>query len=209
MIEAGTKLRLRRDDDGTEFSATVIDPAAPPAFVRLSQRDPRWALRKLGLTTGLENIGSHGCLITCFTMMLGRSDVGALNDELCRRNMFVAGSGNVYLDLSALGAKLLTVSSLYDRDPLPDVWQARLMAHVRAGKPAIVGVDFSPWPANAQYDEHYVYVTGLDDQDRLTIADPWPLSPEVAPQYFTPRYGRTVPIAACRVLLYERIGVSP
>ena len=156
MIEPGTKLRLRRDDDGTEFSATVIDPAAPPAFVRLSQRDPRWALRKLGFTTGLENIGSHGCLITCFTMMLGRSDVGALNDELCQRNMFVAGSGNVYLDLSALGAKLLTVSSLYDRDPLPDVWQARLMAHVRAGKPAIVGVDFSPWPANAQYDAHCV-----------------------------------------------------
>jgi len=208
VIEAGTKLRLRRDDDGTEFSATVIDPGAPPAFVRLSQRDSRWAVKKLGFTTGSETIGSHGCLISCFAMMLGRPDVGALNDDLCRRGMFVAGSGNVYLDLSALGAKLLTVSSLYDRNPLPDEWLARMIAHVRAGKPAIVGVDFSPWPANAQYDEHYVYVTGLDDQDRLTIADPWPLPSESSPQYMYPRYGRTAPIAACRVLLYERIGVS-
>lgn len=209
MAEIGTKLRLRRDSDGQEFTATVIAPAPPPVPGALLQTDPRWATKRLGFTSGPETIGSHGCLIACFTKMLGRSDVGAMNDELKTRNMFVAGSGNVYLDIAAFGAKLVVASPQVAFKAMPDEWMARLYAHMRAGKPAIVGVDYIPWPNDAQYSEHYVLAYGLDENGKILISDPLPDASKGSNGYLCRRYGPDPAFAACRILLYETTGVSP
>lgn len=206
MTEIGTQLRLRRDSDGQEFTATVIAPRPPSQPEELLQTDPRWAAKRLGFTTGLETLGSHGCLLTCFTVMLGRSDVGAMNDDLKARNMFVAGSGNVYLDIAAFGAKLVVASPQVAFKSMPDEWMARLYAHMRAGKPAIIGVDYIPWPNDAQYSEHYVLAYGLDDNDRILIADPLPDPARGSNGYLCRRYGPEPAFAACRILLYELTG---
>ena len=211
MIKAGTTLRLR-SQAGEESTVTVLEAIEPkdPTPARLSQRDPRWAGKRLGLTDGPETIGSHGCLLTCMTRALGRSDVGALNDELVSRRMFAPNSGNVFWDLAPFGLHNVAISGLFDRREMPAEWMVRLISHVRAGKPAILGVDFNPWPSNAVYDEHYVFVTGIDNggvlvPDEIAIADPWPLPDEPAPPtHLTPRYGPNQAFAACRVLLYER-----
>lgn len=205
-MEIGTKMRLRRESDGQEFTATVIAPATPPGPEALLQTDPRWAAKRLGFTNGPETIGSHGCLIACFTKMLGRSDVGAMNDELKTRNMFVAGSGNVYLNIAALGASLVGASEQVAFKSMSDAWMARLYAHLRAGKPAIVGVDYIPWPNDAQYSEHYVLATGLDETDRIMIADSLPDPAKGSNGYLCKRYGPDPAFAACRVLLYEFTG---
>lgn len=204
MIRPGTVLRLipPLGDDDRWTVVDVIDPAPG----RLSQRDPRWAAVKLGFTTGGETIGSHGCLITSMAKMLGRADAGAFNDELTSRHMFVAGTGLVFLDLAAFGFKLSQNSPLFDKVEMPIEWMGRLGAHLKAGKPAIIGVDFQPWPSNAQYDEHYVLATGIDDKGQISISDPWPTPDEAAPATLTPRYGRTNGIAVCRVLVYEPTG---
>ena len=204
MIRSGTKLRLR-SQAGDESDWIVVE-ATEPVPARLSQRDPRWAAVKLGFTAGGETIGSHGCLITSMAKMLGRADVGLFNDELTGRHMFVAGTGLVFLDLAAFGFKLTQNSPLFDKVEMPIEWMGRLGAHLKAGKPAIIGVDFQPWPSNAQYDEHYVLATGIDDKGQIQIADPWPTPDEVAPATLIPRYGRTSGIAVCRVLLYEPTG---
>lgn len=204
MIGPGTVLRLippLGDDDRW----TVVDVINPEP-VRLSQRDPRWAAKKLGFTNGGETIGSHGCLITCMTKMLGRADVGAFNDELVSRHMFVAGSGRVYLDLAAFGAKLLVRSPLYASTEMPAEWMTQLYAHLKAGKPAVLGVDFTPWPSNAQYDEHYVLAAGVDDKNQILISDPWPTPNESAPATLSPHYGPTNVFAVCQVILYEPTG---
>lgn len=206
MTEIGTTLRLRRDSDGQEFTATVIAPRVAWTPLELLQTDPRWAAKRLGFTTGAETLGSHGCLITCFTMMLGRSDVGAMNDGLKARNMFVAGSGNVYLDIAAFGARLVAASEQVAFKSMPDGWMARLYAHLRAGKPAILGVDYIPWPNDAQYSEHYVLAWGLDDNDRILIADPLPDLAKGSNGYLCRRYGPDPAFAACRILLYELTG---
>lgn len=204
MIRSGTKLRLR-SQAGDESDWIVVE-ATEPVSARLSQRDPRWAAVKLGFTTGGETIGSHGCLITSMAKMLGRADVGAFNDELTSRHMFVAGTGLVFLDLAAFGFKLSQNSPLFDKVEMPIEWMGKLGAHLKAGKPAIIGVDFQPWPSNAQYDEHYVLATGIDDKGQIQISDPWPTPDEAAPATLTPRYGKTNGIAVCRVLLYEPTG---
>jgi len=204
MIGPGTVLRLK-SPAGDEGFWTILE-AIEPSLSRLSQRDPRWAGKKLGFTTGGETIGSHGCLITCMTKMLGRADVGAFNDELTSRRMFVAGTGLVFLDLAAFGFKLAHNSPLFDKVEMPIEWMGRLGAHLKAGTPAIIGVDFQPWPSNAQYDEHYVLATGIDGKGQIQIADPWPTPDEAAPLTLSPRYGKTNGIAVCRVLLYEPTG---
>lgn len=209
MIEIGTTLRLRRDSDGQEFTATVVGPNAPAKPVDLRQNDPRWASRRLGLTSGPETIGSHGCLITCFAMMLGRTDVGEMNEALKARNMFVPGSGIVYLDIAAFGARLVGASEQVAFKSMPGEWMARLYAHLRAGKPAILGVDYLPWPSDAQYSEHYVLAQGVDENDRILISDPLPDPAKGSNGYLCRRYGPDAAFAACRVLLYEPTGGSP
>ncbi len=204
MIRSGTKLRLR-SQAGDESDWIVVE-ATEPVSARLSQQDPRWAGKKLGFTNGGETIGSHGCLITCMTKMLGRADVGLFNDELVSRHMFAAGTGLVFLDLAAFGFKLKHNTPLFDKVEMPAEWMNHLYGWLRAGWPAIIGVDFQPWPSNAQYDEHYVLATGIDDKDQITIADPWPTPDEVAPATLTTRYGRTNAIAVCKVMLYEPTG---
>ena len=48
MTEIGTTLRLRRDSDGQEFTATVIAPRVAWTPLELLQTDPRWAAKRLG-----------------------------------------------------------------------------------------------------------------------------------------------------------------
>ena len=120
MIKVGTSLRLR-SQAGKETVVTLLEAMEPkdPTPARLSQRDPRWATKTLGFATGGETIGSHGCLIPAMTGMLGRADVGAFNDELASRHMFVAGTGLVFLDLAAFGCKLTQYSPLFDKVEMP------------------------------------------------------------------------------------------
>ena len=199
-ISTGSTIYLR-DAEG-RITPYVIERVETPVPGRLSQRDPRWAGIQL-FEDHRCTIGSDGCLITCMAMMLGRRDVGEWHDVLRAARWFVTNTAYVRLDLSQWGATLVGLSDLYDTSHFPDAWTARLLAHLRAGKPAILGVDFSPWPQDAQYGEHYVLATGIEG-DTIQIADPWPVpdASEVA-NTLVPRYGATNTIALCRALLYE------
>jgi len=53
-------------------------------MILLSQRDERWSNEKLGFSTD-TTIGSHGCLITCLSMIWG-SDPVKINDWLKNNN---------------------------------------------------------------------------------------------------------------------------
>ncbi|MBX7215269.1 MAG: hypothetical protein K1X39_14775 [Thermoflexales bacterium] len=177
---------------------------AEPPSQALSQRDPRWANQRLGSTVGPETIGSHGCLITCMTMVAGRNNVGTFNDDMLALGKFVPGSGNAFLNLPELGLHLSELSPLYDQKAMPANWIDKLLAWVRSGKPAIIGVDFRPSPQNTQYDEHYVLVRGVDDHDAIEIIDPWTLPGAATNEMLVPRYGRNNAAALCRFMLYEK-----
>lgn len=75
----------------------------------LSQRDPAWASTKLGFSN--KTIGTHGCTLTCLSMLLQsvgyaglRPDV--LNDQLKRANAFAQGNLIVWARVAAIYPKL-------------------------------------------------------------------------------------------------------
>lgn len=202
--------------------------APAPRYSALSQRDPRWKDQKLGNTTDPSvTIGDYGCLLTCFTILINSAldkpmMVGEVN-EIRRSNGGFLPTGpyggyaaRFNVDDETRGAvKVGWFSERFEQDAPADV-VGRLGAHLADGQPAIVEVDFFPadsddpkYPPQPGRQMHFVIAlpthwagkvtTAAATESAVMIIDPW--DGQIKP--LTPRYGKTLPRAVVRAVLYE------
>lgn len=138
-----------------------------------SQRDSKWASKKLG--TGTITIGTAGCLLTCLAMVAkyyGKdTDPDRMNQSLigvngfAQQNLYIWGSINkVYGDISE-------PKRVPTPNPLTSAQFAEIDAELAAGRPVIIEVDFVP--STASVDMHFVVLTGKDSNGNYIVADPW------------------------------------
>jgi len=168
-----------------------------------SQRDPRWADIRLGLS-GQETIGLAGCLMTCVASLVRDiagldTDPGRLNRWLARNGGYLDGNLFVFASVAKLGLKL--------KDVVPCMQTAapvgRITETLAAGGGVLVKVDFDPGGAIQQ---HWVRVLELKADDAV-VMDPW-LPPGNEVYWLMPRYA--IPAwpdpatAILHIALYER-----
>lgn len=117
----------------------------------LNQRDKRWSSIKLGF--GTSTIGSHGCFLTCLSMIVDKTPPEV--------NEILKKAGAFYKDLiisdkaaAALGLRYLGKETDINKPP---TWY-----------PSIKEVDMSPAPGKTQ---HFVLRILFDGRKR--IIDPW------------------------------------
>ena len=117
----------------------------------LSQRDPRWKDIKLG--TGATTISSHGCLITCLSMLAGTTP-DVVNEELKRVGGYQNGNLVIWsaLDRTNLGLRFIERSRVYNNEKVSN------------NLPCIVEVDGSRIGAK----QHFVLYIG-----NKRMIDPW------------------------------------
>lgn len=139
----------------------------------LSQHDPRWATQRLGTVNG-TTIGSHGCLVTCMTMLANyyghQITPSQMDDWLTVNQGYV--QGNLYrndafprefIDCTFQGSLLCT------NIPAP---LNRINESLDKGYPAVIMLDFDHDP-NDGIQTHFVLVVGRDDAGNYIINDPW------------------------------------
>jgi len=120
-------------------------------MIPLSQRDPRWKDIKLG--TGATTISSHGCLITCLSMLAGTTP-DVVNEELKRVGGYQNGNLVIWsaLDRTNLGLRFIERSRVYNNEKVSN------------NLPCIVEVDGSRIGAK----QHFVLYIG-----NKRMIDPW------------------------------------
>jgi hypothetical protein len=169
-----------------------------------SQKDPQWSDHQLG--HGQQSIGSWGCLMTCFAMMLtayGRSTNPAeLNQELKGNETALGfnGSSVQFIAPTAVLPGLRQGRNLrsWAQPEVPvTVWQdgadpiQRIDLALAAGQAVIAQVDFQPIDSNI--DQHWVIIVqrtpGGDD---YLIVDPIVPADQVSdqPRSLMRKYGR-------------------
>jgi len=134
--------------------------------IKLSQRDQRWASKKLG-TSSVCTIGSDGCLLTCCSMVLhyfGHPVLpDSLNDQLVRVNGFYQGSRLVWGKVSELYSdvqfdwQVFNEGECADKPAPLDLIDRLLNEKI----PVIVKVDFNP---GGELNEHWVLIVGRSDE---------------------------------------------
>jgi hypothetical protein len=126
-----------------------------------SQRDPRWANKKLG--NSIYTIGTSGCVVTSLANLLsyfGYADTpDVVNDKLKRVNGFIGGLV-VWSAVSKVYRKVKWIYRYYSYNNIKVAWYV-YGKHI----PVIVKVDQSPAPG---VQSHFVLYVG----DRKLI-DPW------------------------------------
>ena len=177
------------------------------AITPLSQRDPRWAKTLLG-NSNVSTIGAYGCLITSMSMLCGLTPE-VLNMRMRPRGFQPAGSSceacAATFDVQKFAPSapaLGSVTASYATRPFPRPEINQLIAHLRAGRLAIVEVDMVPYPKNNQLDQHFVLAVaayGMAGAEQIVINDPW-FGDQVT---LTPRYGVTLPAALVRAIYYK------
>jgi hypothetical protein len=134
-----------------------------------SQRDNRWASILLGYNTSTYTIGSHGCLITCLSMLTNRTP-DTTNQILQSSGGFVSGGGLFIWNACAnLGLKQTYLSPKWD-GPVTDFGVTKAKELIDAGNPLLCEVDFNP--STIGEDMHFVLVIGYEGEN-FTMADPW------------------------------------
>ena len=135
---------------------------------KLLQRDNRWTNTILGYNTqAYENIGRFGCLLTCLTMAVnffGKNENPiTLNQKLKNVGGFVNGGSYVYNSIEKVfsdtdeGWVIISFDSIKSK--------------IDNNQPVIVEVDFNP--NTSSWDQHWVLVTGYQDNGELIINDPY------------------------------------
>lgn len=157
----------------------------------LGQRDDKWAKIRLGTNTEGMTIASHGCLLTIAAGMVGTTP-DKLNAAMIAAKMFIGarfgtwafyGSGNWPKKVRYIGQ-----TNRYPKTDFPQADIARVLAHVKAGKPMFLEVDMVPYPRNSREDMHFVYpvaVFGAPGAEQIVVNDPW-FADQVT---VMPRYG--------------------
>jgi hypothetical protein len=173
----------------------------------LSQRDARWAKKMLGNSNN-STIGVYGCLITSMAMLCGLTP-DVLNMRMKPRGFQPAGSACEACAATFDAAKfapgapaLASVTASYPTRPFPRTEIMQLVAHLRAGKLAILEVDMVPYPRNSQIDQHFVLavgVFGMAGAEQIIINDPW-FGDQTT---LVPRYGAMLSAALVRAIYYK------
>lgn len=122
------------------------------------QNDSRWKNIKLGF--GNTTIGSHGCFLTCLSMM-----VGITPDKV---NEILKNDGGFYKDLivSDKAAKVLGLKLLKGNSNIPG--KMTDINYMPDWSPSIKEVDMSPSPGKQQH-----FVLRIIKDDKRSIIDPW------------------------------------
>lgn len=151
----------------------------------LGQRDPRWASQRLGTVDG-TTIGSHGCIVTCMTMLAnyyGHPLTPSDMDNWLTDNLGYV-QGNLYRN-DAFGREF--PDCRFDQVIFCTAVPApldKIDASLKDGKPVVVMVDFDHDP-NDGIQTHFVLIVGREDNENYIINDPW-FGDQV---YFIARYG--------------------
>ena len=170
----------------------------------LSQRDDLWKDLKLG--NGACTIGSDGCLLTCFTMLCQSADVRTMDMWRMAHNGYSGAMASTFSLLDATKrVKYIpntTDQSRYIRTAFPDT--AKLQAHLDAGNPAIIEVNwyrrFRPVIWRWAYAMHFVLL-----MPNGQVYDPWPLPSEGQTVCNLLEYGKDIAEAVVRAIYYEVI----
>lgn len=139
----------------------------------LSQRDNRWKDQRLGTVNG-TTIGSHGCLITCMSMLAqyyGHFILpNQMDDWLTVNQGYI--QGNLYRN-DAFSREFIDCSyekTIYCTNtpaPLNEIDE-----YLKIGKPVIAMVDFDHDPKNG-VQTHFILIIGKTDDGHYIANDPW------------------------------------
>lgn len=153
----------------------VRRPQATVAFHTqpLSQRDPQWSAMRLGFSTEGHTIGSHGCTLTCVTMMANGFGYQETPASLNVKLRALGPNQGFFGSLLAWYGVIRVLPSLQlehliecRHKPAPMEIVDKALAN---GKPVIVELDMSPSPG---FQNHWVLIYGREGSDYL-IYDPW------------------------------------
>jgi len=134
-------------------------------MIRFSQQDPKWKNKQLG--NGDCTIGSDGCFLTCFSMLL-EVEPPTLNDKMVVHGGFL-GSNIMAGVVPVMYPKVWNESITWCKDnpaPLDTIDRA-----LTSGMAVIVQVDTSPAP---DIQSHWVIITSKVGND-YNMVDPWPV----------------------------------
>lgn len=160
----------------TERTVKWISLSQPPGdylpVQPLNQRDPRWALKKIGVGSHAKTIGNWGCLLVAYNMMARFWELtsrlpDAENDHYVAMGCF----DNQYVKPAALRtaypAKVDYDGYLKRDNP---TMRPKIREWLDAGRPVPAQVDFNP--ATGQWEQHWVLLIGWYDEE-FYMADPW------------------------------------
>jgi hypothetical protein len=192
----------------------TIGPMFRPLPVKaISQRNPKWASTKLGLSR--VTIGGYGCASTSLAMLLNavRSDEKVnplmVNAALVGAQAYGGPWSNyVVWDKVPAAFPALTYRGrvICREKPATSSELGEIAWRLANGLPVILEVDMSP--IKAGYQQHFVLAVGRESNGALWINDPWDWrsSPgwEHKPVRLCPRYGTKPEFAVCGVLLFDK-----
>ena len=154
-----------------------------------------------------STIGNYGCLLTCFTMLSGWTDVLKMNVSRVQHNGFYNKSYARTFNISDSEPRVKFVDvcgKQHKYDALPEEDCAAVMKHLDAGNPVILEVNFNARFRHTfynlyAYDQHFVLLL-----PGLLIHDPWIMPDQ--PDQVTPLlsvYGKSLAEAAVRPIYYR------
>lgn len=169
----------------------------------LAQRDKRWAATLMGRSAS-STIGDYGCLLTCAAMLAGITPP-EMNSYWIARGGYQSGDKAAYAatydfrKVCSQAPEILDVSGHYPDMPFPRGDVAKLLAHVKGGRPAVLEVDM--WPTTVAEEQHYVLAVaafGAGDAANIVINDPWFEDQTL----LCPRYGVNLGRALIRAIYF-------
>ena len=130
-----------------------------------SQRDIRWSSHPLGTKS---TIGSHGCLMTCASMVANAfghaSNPKLLNAWLTDNDGYLDGNLFLWASIERLYPDMKFDGFVYNPTP------AQIASAIRAGVLPVLYVDFND--STPQIEMHWVLGIGVLGNE-VVIADPW------------------------------------
>ncbi|MBE2222054.1 MAG: cellulase family glycosylhydrolase [Anaerolineae bacterium] len=181
------------DDKGGVFGeiiyVRIVVPWQPGSSLvtPVSQRDSRWADKRLGMAGSTLTISKWGCLMTCFAMTAntyGHPVTPAqLNDLMVRKGGFIDVNLTKWNALSVVYPDIIYGGKM-ESSPTT---LAHIDASLAEGRPVSVQVDFTSNTPYTDNDQHWVLIVAKDGDD-YRINDPWLLPEQEAS--LKQRYGR-------------------
>lgn len=183
----------------------------------LAQRDPRWGGQRLGNSqfkadgrTPVSSIGAFGCLFMAVVMMVltkrQNYTVENIHGILKENGIFGQGERGAYFETYylplVLGFRTEWISGKYLKSLMPADEVARIVAWLRAGKPAVLEVNVLSEPQLRRGGQHFVLgiaAFGSSANPQIVINDPWYADQTT----LAPRFGANARIGLVRGILYE------
>ncbi len=181
------------DDEGEIFGEIVYVRIEVPwqpgnsIVTPVSQRDTRWADKRLGMAGSDLTIGKWGCLLTSFAMTANVYGHQVTPAQLC--DILVRKGGFIDINLTKWNALSVAYSDIIYGGKMGS--SPSTLDHIDAslaeGRPVSVQVDFTSNTPYTDNDQHWVLIVAKDGDD-YRINDPWLLPEQEAS--LKQRYGR-------------------